>query len=140
MFVEIFISKLGSLIDTYYIDNDIMFSFVIFLRFEGTNCEDIIVPEGSSIIYRIEYTIVLFITELYISVSYSNVRKIITINLPERYVGTYCSISPESIKTSVNVVESVENVVNKRSLFFPFDNREIKACASGTSSWNDSSD
>lgn len=56
MFVEIFISKLGSLIDTYYIDNDIMFSFVIFLRFEGTNCEDIIVPKGSSIIYRIEYT------------------------------------------------------------------------------------
>lgn len=140
MFVEIFISKLGSLIDTYYIDNDIMSSFVIFLRFEGTNYEDIIVPKGSSIIYRIEYTIVLFITELYISISYSNVRKIITINLAERYVGTYCSISPESIKTSVNVVESVENVVNKRSLFFPFDNREIKACASGTSSWNDSSD
>lgn len=57
MLVEIFISKLGSLIDwLYFIDNDIMFSFVIFLRFEGTNYEDIIVPKGSSIIYRMEYT------------------------------------------------------------------------------------
>lgn len=106
-FVEIFISKLGSLIDTYYIDNDIMFSFVIFLRIGGTNYEDMIEPKGSSIIYKIEYTIVLFITELCISISCSNVRKIITINLPERYVGTYCSISRESIRTSVNVVESV---------------------------------